>query len=306
MSEIQTAAEWLEGLTTQLADADIMFGHGQVDARQEAYAIVCFVCQLAGDGNPDDLKFIPTPAQIDEGEALLQRRIQTQQPLAYLTQQAWFMQRPFYVDARVLIPRSPIGEWLQMSMSPWLNADDVLSVLDIGTGSGCLAIGAAWAFPKASVHAVDVSSDALDVARINVSHYQLDDRVALFQSDVYATLPLQRYDLIIANPPYVSDSEWQELPAEYHHEPRSALVARHAGMSVVHRILSGCTSRLSDKGVFLLEVGYSRKALVAQYPSVPWIWLDCAAGGEGLALLTADLCRQHAEALSNPIVTEDV
>ncbi len=210
-----------------------------------------------------------------------------------MTHEAWFAGLPFYVDERVIIPRSPIAELINKHFEPWLEPENVMSVLDLCTGSGCIAIACALALPHARIDAVDLSTDALSVAQKNVEKYDLVDRVRLIESDLFQSIPAEKYDLIISNPPYVSESEWQELPAEYHHEPRLALEAGKEGLDVVSRMLNQAAQHLTENGVLIVEVGNSAMALEKAFPDLPFLWLEFEQGGEGVFLLTAEQLRSH-------------
>lgn len=219
---------------------------------------------------------------------LIGRRISERMPVAYLIHEAWFAGLPFYVDQRVLIPRSPLAELIESGFSPWVNEMEVDGILDIGTGSGCIAIACALAFPNAGVDATDVDGEVLQVAKKNVGTYGLTDRVRLFNSAVFRDLPPRRYDLILSNPPYVSAGEMRDLPPEYGHEPAAALAAGTDGLTVIREILQGCPDYLSEHGVLVVEVGNSQAAVVDAFPQLPFTWLEFEYGGEGVFLLTAE------------------
>lgn len=233
--------------------------------------------------------------QLDSGpvarlDALLERRIETRKPLAYLLGEAWFAGLRFQVDENVLVPRSPLAELIVGGMLPWLGFTRPLDVLDVGTGSGCIAAALARHWPALRVDAIDVSPAALDVARANVARLGVADRVRLLESDLFAALDGCRYDLIIANPPYVPADSMATLPAEYRHEPALALAGGDDGLDIVRRLLDQAADHLTPGGFLLLEVGEAAPALQALLGPVPAVWLEFEYGGEGVALLDRAAC----------------
>lgn len=230
-------------------------------------------------------------------QELIGRRINERIPVAYLINEAWFAGMPFYVDRRVLIPRSPLAELIESGFTPWVDELKVGNILDIGTGSGCIAIASALAFPQVRVDATDVDAGVLQVAIKNIEAYGLSDRVNLFNSIVFRNLPQQRYDLILSNPPYVSVDEMHDLPQEFRHEPATALAAGADGLTIIREILQGCIDYISDNGVLVVEVGNSQAAVVDAFPRLPFTWLEFEYGGEGVFLLTAEDLRKHSISL---------
>jgi ribosomal protein L3 glutamine methyltransferase len=217
--------------------------------------------------------------------ALLEERIARRVPAAYLMGRMWFAGLEFEVDERVIVPRSPFAELIAARFEPWVEPQSVRRILDIGTGSGCMAIACAQAFPRARVDAVDLSADALEVARRNVARHGVGDRVRLLEGDCFGPVGAARYELIVSNPPYVSDAEMDALPREYRHEPDCALRAGADGLDVVRRILAGAPAHLAPQGVLVVEVGDSEERLVAAYPRLPFVWLEFEHGGGGVCLL---------------------
>ncbi|MGD9843146.1 MAG: 50S ribosomal protein L3 N(5)-glutamine methyltransferase, partial [Steroidobacteraceae bacterium] len=237
-------------------------------------------------------------AAIDKARALVERRITERLPAAYLTQRMWFAGYEFYVDERVLVPRSPIAELIHARFRPWLKPAQVKHVLDIGTGSGCIAIACALAFAEAQVDAADISLDALVVTRMNIERHQVQARLRAVQSDVFSGLEGERYDLIVSNPPYVSHAEMDELPAEYLQEPELGLRAGVDGLDIARRILAEAEAHLTPNGVLVVEVGDSEYTLAETYPTVPFMWLEFEHGGGGVFLLTAAQLAEYRTALA--------
>ncbi len=284
--ELRTGIDLTRFAASRFAEAGLFFGHGTDNAIDEAALLVRHALHLPHDVPDVLLGARVTSPEIDAALALVRRRVEERMPAPYLTGRAWFAGLEFVVDRRVLIPRSPIAELITQQFEPWLDATRVRRVLDIGTGSGCIAIACALAFPDAEVDAVDVSDAALEVAAENVERHGVADRVHLYRGDLFE--PVQgRYDLIVSNPPYVDAAEMAALPAEYRHEPRTALAAGEDGLECVLRLLEQAPAYLEADGVLVVEVGVSRDALEAARADLPFNWVEFEHGGEGVFVLDA-------------------
>lgn len=279
-----TLGTLLEEAEHLLIDAELSFGHGTDNAWDEAVALASYLFQL-----PPGVKASVLERELSEAEKnafmdLIERRITERIPAPYLTHQAWFAGLSFYVDERVIIPRSPFGELIQNHFQPWLGHRQPQRILDLCTGSACIAIASAYAFPNAHIDAVELSELALQVAKKNVHAHQKEKQVHLIESDLFEGCR-GPYDLIISNPPYVSAEEYASLPEEYHFEPTLALKAEDDGLAVIHRILKKAPRYLAPRGLLIVEVGNSASALMECYPDLPFIWLSFAHGGDGVFLL---------------------
>lgn len=285
-ANLVTVRDWLRYAVSRFSRAGLSYGHGTDNAYDEAAYLVLHTLHLP----PDTLDPFLDAKLLDSERAairdVIERRVNERLPAAYLTGEAWLRGRRFRVDANVIVPRSPIAELLDTALAPWIDDEmSVYSVMDLCTGSGCLAILAAHAFPQAHIDAVDLSDAALAVARHNVNAYELQDRISLHRSDLYNELPEQAYDLIICNPPYVNAASMQALPPEYRHEPQMALAGGPDGMDLVRRILADAPRYLAPGGYLLLEIGHERAHFETAFPHLQPIWLETAEAQDQILLL---------------------
>ncbi|MGO9802657.1 MAG: 50S ribosomal protein L3 N(5)-glutamine methyltransferase [Steroidobacteraceae bacterium] len=283
-----TVRELIARGARRLKRARVFFGHGTDNAWDEAASLTLHALRLPHRAGAALYARRVRPADRARAEALIARRIGERIPAAYLTGVTWFAGLAVRVDARVLIPRSPLAELIERRFAPWIEPGRVRRVLDLGTGSGCIAIACARALPEARVDAVDISTDALEVARLNVRRYRLAKRVRLTRSDHFSALGRASYDIIVANPPYVGARELKRLPPEYRHEPRVALAAGERGLSSVEIILRDAHRHLRTRGLLIVEVGNTEGAVRRAFPRLPFLWLEFARGGGGVFLLTRE------------------
>jgi ribosomal protein L3 glutamine methyltransferase len=283
-----TVRDLLRFAVSRFNQAELSFGHGSANAYDEAAYLILQTLHLPLDLLEPFLDARLSAAEIDAVLNVIERRAGQRVPAAYITQEAWMHGFRFYVDERVIVPRSFIGELLQDGLQPYVeDPEQVGAVLELCTGSGCLAILAAHAFPNADIDAVDLSAPALEVATRNVTDYKLDDRVALFEGDLYAPLAERRYDVIISNPPYVNAASMQELPAEYKHEPDMALAGGVDGMDIVRRIIAEARNWLTEDGVLVVEIGNERANVEAAFGGLDLVWLSTSAGDDNVFLIQA-------------------
>ncbi|MFT5533488.1 MAG: ribosomal protein L3 glutamine methyltransferase [Burkholderiaceae bacterium] len=284
-----TIRDMLRYAVTRFNEAKLFFGHGSSNALDEAAYLILHTLHLPLDKLDPFLDARLLPDEIRALLDVIQRRAVERHPAAYITNQAWLGDYDFYVDERVLVPRSFIAELIPDQFSPWISdADGVLNILELCTGSGCLAIMLADAFPNAHIDAIDISADALAVARRNVDHYALQERITLIESDLYTSVPDKQYDLIITNPPYVNSASMDKLPREYQIEPRIALAGGTDGMNLVRNIVAGAGKRLNGGGVLVVEIGNERAHAELAFPTLELTWMTTSAGDDMVFLATAD------------------
>ncbi|HEV3425229.1 MAG TPA: 50S ribosomal protein L3 N(5)-glutamine methyltransferase [Paraburkholderia sp.] len=283
-----TVRDLLRFAVTRFNQAGLSFGHVSANAYDEAAYLVLHTLHLPLDLLEPFLDARLTAAEIDAVLSVIERRATDRVPAAYITQEAWMHGFHFYVDERVIVPRSFIGELLQDGLQPYVeDPEQVGAVLELCTGSGCLAILAAHAFQNADIDAVDLSKPALEVATRNVDEYKLDDRIALFEGDLFTPLPERRYDVIITNPPYVNADSMASLPAEYRHEPEMALAGGADGMDIVRRIIAQARNWLTEDGVLVVEIGNERANVEAAFGGLDLVWLSTSAGDDNVFLIQA-------------------
>ena len=291
-AEMLTLRDVLRWAVSRFNEAGLHFGHGTQDAFDEAVWLILHALHLPHDRLEPFLDARLTTAEKATLAALIARRIDERIPAAYLTRQAWLRDYPFYVDERVIVPRSHIaGLLLEDAFAPWIDAGQVHAALDLCTGSGCLAVLLGLTFPRAHVDAVDLSPEALEVARRNVTDYGLEQRIELIHSDLFAGLDARAYDVIISNPPYVTTRAMRALPAEYRHEPALALAAGAAGLDIVRRLVAEAGRHLRPGGILVVEVGDGRAAVEESFPALDPVWLDGHDNGNGVFLLRQEALR---------------
>ncbi len=286
-TELLTIRDWLRYAVSQFEASDIFYGHGTDNAYDEAVWLVMSALHLPMDTLNNFFDARITNAERSKLSQLLEQRISSHTPTAYLVKEAWLQGLKFFVDERVLVPRSFIAELLNDDLSPWIEYPELVeSAADICTGSGCLGIMLASAFPNAAVDVVDISTDALDVANINIANYGLEDQITAIQSDMFTALKGKKYDVIISNPPYVDATSMAELPAEYRNEPKIALGSGNDGLDHTHTLLREAGHYLNESGILIVEIGHNRDALQAAYPNIAFNWLEVSSGNEFVFLLT--------------------
>lgn len=307
IEQLLTIEDWVRWAASEFNRADLFFGHGTDNAWDEAVSLVMFSVAL-----PKAQFTAARGARLldEEKHAIFQliaRRIEEQIPAAYLTNQAEFAGLSFYVDERVLVPRSPIAELIDNKFAPYLNPANQANqapkrILDLCTGSGCIAIACAYAFPEAEVDALDLSVDALNVAQTNIEGHGLMAQVIPIQSDLFASVAQEKYDLIVTNPPYVDQEDVDSLPVEFTHEPAMGLGSGHDGLDITREILAQAAQHLSDDGILVCEVGNSQIHVEANYPEVPFHWVNFTRGGHGVFVLTKAQLDEYQEIFNQRVV----
>lgn len=290
---LKTINDYIRFGLSQAAANPLHYGHGTDNALDDMIELVLGSLSLPFDCDASLLQTRLIPDEKAYISQQLYKRIVERVPVPYLTHRAYFAGLKFYVDERVLIPRSPLAELIMAQFSPWIKEERVHRILDLCTGSGCIAIACCEAFPEATVEGADISIDALAVAEINRQAHGVEGVLTLVQSDGFNDIPRAGYDIIVSNPPYVGEEEMRTLPAEYRHEPRLALEAEDQGLALVKRILKQAYHYLNDGGILVVEVGYSEEALIAAYPQVAFTWLDFNAGGQGVFMLTKEQLKRY-------------
>jgi ribosomal protein L3 glutamine methyltransferase len=292
---LSTIRDFVRWGSSEFLRNELVFGHGFVNALDEARYLVLHALSLPYDW-PDS--YLDASLTVDERASVievLRHRVDSRQPAAYITRESWFCGLRFYVDERVLVPRSPIAELISNHFEPWIDSRRVNRILDLCTGSGCIAIAAKYQFPEAEVCASDVSADALEVAGVNLEQHELGDHIVLYESDLFDAIPQTQFDVIVTNPPYVDAEDMSALSAEFKREPALGLRAGEDGLQLVDRILARAGEYLSDHGILIVEVGNSQAALERKYDFLPMTWIDFEFGGGGVCCIQAqDLKRQQA------------
>ena len=293
LSEVKSLRDLIHFGAAGFEKASLYYGHGTDNALDEAAYLAFFALNEEPDYSDEKLDTSVSNDEISTVNELFQKRIETRKPAAYLTNEAWFAGLPFYVNENVLVPRSPFAELIGEHFQPWIVPEKVNRILDLCTGSGCIAIACAYAFPNAEVDGADISKAAIEVAEKNKLKHQLEKRLNIIESDLFSNLQGRCYDLIVCNPPYVDAEDMANLPDEYRHEPELGLAAGNNGLDLVIPMLRDAKHHLNPEGVIIVEVGNSEEALAELFPEVPFMWLSFEYGGEGVFMLDAKEVQKH-------------
>jgi ribosomal protein L3 glutamine methyltransferase len=285
LTTLNSSRDFIRYCYSKMMEQKVYLGHGHVSALDEARQLVLAAIYLPWDADEIVLDGVLLESEKKRVLGFMQRRIQFREPLPYIINEAWFMQMPFYVDRRVLIPRSPIAQLIEQAFSPFLQAFPVNRILDMCTGSGCIGIACAYAFEQAHVDIADISAEALQVADMNIRKHEMQDQISIIQSDLFEQVT-EQYDLIVSNPPYVDRSDLASMPAEYQHEPALALGSGDDGLDICKQILAQACEYLTDAGLLVVEVGNSEVHLMEQFEEVPFIWVELAEGGNGVFVIS--------------------
>ncbi|MCU7833734.1 MAG: 50S ribosomal protein L3 N(5)-glutamine methyltransferase [gamma proteobacterium symbiont of Taylorina sp.] len=285
---LHTITDYVRWGASLFKQENLYYGHGNASAIDEAAYLVLYTLNLEPDIQSVYFSSNLTSNEKEYVIDIIFRRALEKIPAAYLTNESWFANLSFYVDPRVLVPRSPIAELIQNYFEPWIESDNVERILDLCTGSGCIACACAYCFPQAEIDAVDISSDALDVAKINIENHHLIGQVRTIESDLFNKLQGQQYNIIVSNPPYVDADDMQSMPQEFKAEPELGLAAGDDGLDLVIPMLEQAASHLYPEGILIVEVGNSEYALQERYPDLPFYWMEFEKGGHGVFLLTKE------------------
>ena len=305
VEQLHSIADFCRYGATLFNQAELFYGHGTDNALSEANTLVMYALSLSEDMSEQVMNCRLITQEKQQVLALFEQRVTTRLPVAYITNLAYFAQLPFYVDERVLVPRSPIGELIEQHFTPYFSQQEPPArVLDLCTGSGCIAIACASYFPDAEVDAVDLSIDALNVAQMNIENHGLSEQVIPIQSDVFSGVVGQKYDLIVSNPPYVDQEDIDSLPTEFTHEPEMGLGCGEDGLDIVRVILAESAQQLTENGILICEVGNSQYHVEAVYPEVDFTWLEFERGGHGVFMLTKAQLTQHSELFKAAVLSQ--
>ena len=284
--ELSTITDFIRWAASRFVEADLSYSHGLSSPLDEAAYLVLRSLSLPVDTPDVYWSSALTAKEKSRVVNIIKKRVTDKIPAAYIFKEGWFAGLKFYVDERVLVPRSPIAELVENQFSPWVDADDVLNVLDLCTGSGCIGIACAYAFPHADIDLSDVSQEALEVANINIDGHDARQRVTAIESNIFSNLQGKQYDIIVSNPPYVDAEDMTDLPQEFHHEPELGLSSGADGLDLTRVILQQASKHLTENGILVVEVGNSQYALMELFPEIPFKWVEFERGGDGVFVLT--------------------